>query len=205
MSTGAEPRKKTGRPRAFVHEGALEAAMRVFWEKGYEGTSIGDLTCAMGINRSSLYTIYGDKDAIFRQVLLRYQEGPAFYLQQALQEPTSRRVIESLLRGAADLLTNPSNPKGCLVTQAALAVGKGAESAKQALTAFRQTSEDALVERFVKAQCTGDLPLKTDPGDLARYVLTFLAGLGVQGIDGTTKEQIDAISTMLLQSLPCDP
>ena len=176
--------------------------MRVFWEKGYEGTSIGDLTRAMGINRSSLYTIFGDKEAVFRQVLQRYQEGPVLYLQQALQEPTARRVIEFLLRGAADLLTNPSNPKGCLTTQAALAVGAGAESAKQALTAFRRTAQSALTERFARAQFTGDLPLEIAPGDLARYILTFLAGMGVQGVDGTTKDQINTMSTMLLQSLP---
>ncbi len=176
--------------------------MRVFWEKGYEGTSIGDLTRAMGINRSSLYTIFGDKEALFQQVLQRYQEGPMLYLQKALQEPTARRVIEFLLKGAADLLTNPSNPKGCLTTQAALAVGTGAESAKQSLTAFRRTAESALTERFAEAQFTGNLPREIAPGDLARYVLTFLAGMGVQGVDGTTKGQINTISTMLLQSLP---
>ena len=175
--------------------------MRVFWERGYEGTSIGDLTATMGINRSSLYTIFGDKEALFRLVLERYQQGPIAYFQRSLQEPTVRKVIEFLLKGASDLLTDPGNPKGCLSTQAALAVGTGAEAAKEAMSAFRRAAEKALIARFTEAQNAGDLPLEAAPGDLARYVLTFLAGMGVQGVDGITNEQVAALSAMILGSL----
>src|SRR5580658_8032812 len=95
---------KMGRPRCFCEEDALEAAMRVFWEKGYEGASLTDLTEAMGINRPSLYATFGDKEALFRRAMQRYAEGPAAYLNSALEETTARGVIEALLRGALKLL-----------------------------------------------------------------------------------------------------
>jgi AcrR family transcriptional regulator len=91
---------RMGRPRGFAEDIALEAAMRVFWEKGYEGATLADLTEAMGINRSSLYASFGDKEAIFRMAMARYAEGPAAYLKKALQEPTVRTVVEALLHGA---------------------------------------------------------------------------------------------------------
>lgn len=82
--------RKMGRPRAFSEDQALESAMRVFWEKGYEGATLNDLTTAMGINRSSLYTIFGDKDALFKKVVERYTEGPAAYVREAVREPTAQ-------------------------------------------------------------------------------------------------------------------
>src|SRR5881296_3008233 len=99
-----------GRPRAFDVDKALERALRMFWRKGFEGTSLSDLTKAMGINRPSLYAAFGNKEALFRKALDRYEDGPASYLREALDEPTARAVIEALLRGAVDMLSCPRNP-----------------------------------------------------------------------------------------------
>jgi AcrR family transcriptional regulator len=67
---------RMGRPRGFDEKAALDAAMRVFWEKSYEGATLTDLTEAMGINRSSMYAAFGDKEALFRLVIARYRDGP---------------------------------------------------------------------------------------------------------------------------------
>src|SRR5882724_2242913 len=109
-----------GRPRAFDIEKALDRAVDVFWRKGYEGTSLSDLTEAMGINRPSLYAAFGNKEDLFRKVLDRYSDGPAAYVREALNEPTAKAVAERLMRGAAEVLTNPRNPSGCLIVQGAL-------------------------------------------------------------------------------------
>ena len=79
-----------GRPRAFDIDEALEQALQVFWRKGYLGTSLTDLTEAMGINRPSLYATFGNKEALFRKVLDRYSERQTAYLRSALEEPTAR-------------------------------------------------------------------------------------------------------------------
>src|SRR5258708_5550554 len=127
-----------GRPRGFAEDTALEAAMRVFWEKGYEGATLGDLTDAMGINRSSLYASFGDKETLFQLAIARYADGPAAYLRKALQLPTVRAVVAALLHGALELLTDPTSPRGCLSVQGALAVGSDAQRMKQAMIKWRK-------------------------------------------------------------------
>src|SRR2546425_3042027 len=118
---------RMGRPRSFDINRALDRALQVFWRKGYEGTSLSDLTKAVGVNRPSLYAAFGDKESLFRKALDRYLDGPAAYIQEALKEPTARAVVERLLRGATDLNAAPRNPGGCLMVQSALACGERSE------------------------------------------------------------------------------
>src|SRR5215471_12495079 len=98
-----------GRPRTFDIEKALDRALQVFWQKGYEGTSLSDLTEAMGINRPSLYAAFGGKEDLFRKVLDRYTEQHTSYVAEALSQPTARGVAERLLNGAAEMLSSPRN------------------------------------------------------------------------------------------------
>src|SRR3954466_15006944 len=104
-----------GRPRAFDERKALDAALKVFWRQGYEGASLPELTEAMGINRPSLYAAFGNKEALFRRAIERYVEGPAAHFREALREPTARAVVERLLRGTVDSLTDSRNPPGCFL------------------------------------------------------------------------------------------
>src|SRR5437588_4542148 len=127
-----------GRPRTFDAEKALDRALKVFWRKGYEGTSLPDLTRAMRINRPSLYAAFGNKEALFRKALDRYVEGPAAYVRKALDEPTARAAAGRLLGGTIDLLTDPRHPRGCLMVQGALACGEAAESVRRELAARRR-------------------------------------------------------------------
>src|SRR5256885_1923104 len=119
-----------GRPRAFDVDKALNQALAVFWERGYEGASLPALTKAMGINRPSLYAAFGNKEALFRKALDRYEEGPTAFVGEALAQPTARKVVERLFAGGIDLVTNPRNPRGCLAVHGALVCGDAAESVR---------------------------------------------------------------------------
>src|SRR5947208_1855466 len=106
-----------GRPRGFDADTTLDRAIEVFWRRGYEGASLGELTEAMGINKPSLYAAYGNKEELFRRAVARYAEGDMAYARAALAEPTAYRVIEKFLRDNADALTRPDRPSGCLSVQ----------------------------------------------------------------------------------------
>ena len=108
------------RPREFDIDSALERAMELFWEKGYDGATLPDLTATMGISRPSLYAAFGDKQALFRRVLDRYAAGPAGYVREALAAPTARAAAERLLRRTIDLVTGRRPPRVCLFVRGAL-------------------------------------------------------------------------------------
>jgi AcrR family transcriptional regulator len=191
-----------GRPREFDTDKALEQALHVFWRQGYEGTSINDLTQAIGITKPSLYAAFGNKEELFRKALDRYIDGPGGYVQTAMAMPTVREVVEHLLLGAADAVTNPENPPGCLAVQAALCCGDAAESIKQELMSRRATGEEDLRKRFERAVAEGDLAADTDAGDLARYISAILQGMAVQAAGGASRDELQKVARMALRTWP---
>ena len=191
-----------GRPREFDPDQALDTALKVFWRRGYEGASINDLTEAMGITKPSLYAAFGNKEELFRKALDRYVDGPGGYVRVALAKPTAREVVEHMLYQAADAVTDPNNPPGCLAVQGALSCGEAAESIKQELMARRAQGEANLRERFARAVEEGDLPDDADAADLARYLSAVLQGMAVQAAGGATRAQLRKIAEITLRSWP---
>src|SRR5246127_4975089 len=198
-STAVEVRM--GRPRGFDEGAALEAAMRVFWQKSYEGTTIADLTEAMGINRSSLYAAFGDKELVFRRAMERYREQRMTYIRQALAQPSLREVVATLIYGTAEFLSTPGNPRGCLSVQGALACGTDAEPVKQAIIDWRKSGEAALKKRLQQAQSEDELPAGIQPADFARYLSSVIAGLGVQAANGATRAELRRVAEIALRCI----
>lgn len=196
--------RSTGRPRSFRLDKALDAAIQVFWRKGYEGTSLSDLTEAMGINRPSLYAAFGNKETLFHKALDRYSAGRAAYVHEALKQSTARAVAEHLLRGAADLLADPHNPSGCLMVQGALACGEGADCIREDLISRRVALEAALRDRFKRAKAEGDLDASSNPGDLSRYVMTISLGMAVQAAGGASRADLQRVVATAMRSWPME-
>ena len=190
-----------GRPREFDKDLVLDKALHVFWKRGYEGTSLSDLTEAMGINRPSLYAAFGNKEELFKLALDRYiEKGPGSVHRDSLQKPTARTVVESLLTASAIMLTDPSNPPGCLAVQGALSCGEASESIKQALCERRSLGEQQLRQRFERAKAEGDLGPDSDPAGLARYVMTVMQGMSVQAAGGASRADLQAVVDMALKA-----
>jgi AcrR family transcriptional regulator len=187
-----------GRPREFDPDQALDRALEVFWRKGYEGASISELTEAMGINRPSLYAAFGNKEELFRKALDRYSEGPAAYTYEALDEPTARGVAERFLREAADAVTSPDSPHGCL----ALACTDADASIKQELCARQARWQAALRRRLERARREGDLPEGANSAELAQYIATVGQGMAVQAANGATRDQLHRVARLALQAWP---
>jgi AcrR family transcriptional regulator len=191
-----------GRPREFDTEKALDLAMELFWRKGYEGTSLADLTSTLGITRPSLYAAFGNKEALFRIVLDRYEARAGRYRSDALKAPTARAVAEKLLHGAADLHGDRSNPAGCLGVQGALACGDEAEPIRRELISRRLAGEDAIRQRLKRAKAEGDLPADSNPADLARYLSVVIYGMTVQAAGGASRKELRSVADLALRQWP---
>ena len=200
-STPTPPRSK-GRPRAFDPGDALDQALRVFWQQGYEGTSISDLTAAMGINRPSLYAAFGNKEELFAKALDRYSAGQSCFLSKALAQPTSRGVAGHLLRGVIDQVCDPDTPAGCLMVQGALCTSTAAETVREALVVRRKDRQSVIQERLERAIAEGDLPKGSRAEDLARYLSTVMHGISVQAAGGASRKELRRVADLALQAWP---
>ena len=190
------------RPREFDVELAIDAALRLFWQKGYSGVSLTDLTEALGINRPSLYAAFGSKEELFLRAVDRYITGPAAPVAAAMNAGTAREVATKMMRFYADAAAQPDRPKGCLLVQGALVCSDESEPVKQALADKRLFAEAALATRFEQARREGDLSKNVKPADLARYVWTVCNGLAVQATGGATREQLRRAVDIAMRAWP---
>lgn len=191
-----------GRPREFCLDGALAAALRVFWSKGYEGASMTELTEAMGITRPSLYAAFGNKEALFRKALDLYEREKLDYVGVALGKPTAREVAEALMRGALENQTSTCEPHGCLGVISAVACGAEAESIRLEVLERGKIAKCALIERFERAKADGDLPAHVDVEGLTGYLFAILQGMAVQAGAGASREDLERLIETSLMVWP---
>lgn len=190
-----------GRPRGFDEEQAIDAAMRVFWEKSYEGTTMADLTEATGLNRSSIHAAFGSKGGLFLKVVERYWEGPLSHIPKALAEQALPGVVEALIRGTVNFLSTPGNPKGCLSIHGALVCGTNGERVMQIMAERRKTTESTIRKRIQQAQREGELRGEVNAADYARYIAAIMTGLVVQSLNGANRAELTRLADMALQFL----
>lgn len=191
-----------GRPRAFDTEQVLKKALEVFWRKGYEGASLSDLTKAMGINKPSLYSTFGNKEGLFLQAIELYEKRPDAFFYPALEQDTAFKVAQTILLGAVSSLTDTDHPQGCLIVQGALACSDAGESVKKVLIKRRRDAEQALCDRLQRAQVEGDLAMDASPQLLALYIGTVIQGLAIQATNGSSSEELQQIAELALASFP---
>ena len=186
-------------------EEALEAALGVFWRKGFEGTSYADLVAATGVERPALYSAFGNKDALFLRALERYGAHYGNYVWDALSLETSRQVAAAVLEGAVELNTRFADRAGCFGINGALAGSDESEPSRLALIKWRADGEAVLRDRFERAKREGDLPLDADPAVLAAYILTVAHGMAVQAKAGFARETLMSVARQALLSWPSRP
>ena len=179
-----------GRPRTFDADDALERAVEVFWRYGYEGASLHELTAAMGVNKPSLYAVFGSKEELFRRAVARYAEIDMAYARKALEQLTARDVLRTLLHDNVDALTQPGRPPGCLSIQGGVSCGPDNAGVAEFLAASRLAGEQALADRLARAVDEGDLAATSDPTALARFVMTFSEGQAVHAAAGAQRDQL---------------
>jgi TetR/AcrR family transcriptional regulator, copper-responsive repressor len=200
----AEPaalRKPRGRPRSFDRDAALAAAMEVFWEKGYEATSISDLTAAMDINPPSLYSAFGDKEKLFLEAIDSYARRRGESCPYT-DEPTARGAVEKLLTYMAQDLTSGSHPRGCLMMMAATTAANASASLQKILTEKRIAARDHLRARIKQGMDEGDVPPETDAAELADFYSTIMTGMALKAKDGVTRKSLMATVERAMSLFP---
>lgn len=189
-----------GRPRGFDPDVALDAAVDVFWRRGYEGASLAELTAAMSIKPPSLYATFGDKAQLFQSALRRYVERNMGYVTDALAQPTAFAVAAAFLTGNAAAVTMPGRPAGCLSVQAAVATEGSTQLAS--LTQNRARIQALFADRFRRSIDEGDLRADEDPEELAAYLVTVSSGFAIRAADGAPRESLLAMARRTLASFP---
>lgn len=186
--------KARGRPREFDREAALRKAMMVFWERGYEGTSVGDITAVLGIAKPSLYAAFRCKEELFREAVELYDHVEGAAAEAALNEaPTARSAVETMLRANVEAYTHPEKPSGCMIVLAALLGTTENRPVREHLAELRRNGQADLERRFDLGVRDGDLPSTANPEALAAFYSTVLQGLSIQARDGASRETLTRI------------
>ncbi len=189
-----------GRPREFDVEQALGAALRVFWDKGYESASLSDLTDAMGITRPSLYAAFGNKEALFKRALDLYEQEKLDYIRCAVAAPTAKAVARRLMEGAIDAMTGEC--RGCMHVTVTMIIDKDCNSVREEVLARSSVWFETLTTRMQRAADEGDFAQDTDVAAITRYLSALVQGLAVQSGQGATRDDLTRIMETTLALWP---
>jgi AcrR family transcriptional regulator len=203
MKRVTAPARPRGRPRGFDRDGALDSALRLFWSRGFEPTSISDLTKAMRITPPALYSAYGDKKSLFLEAVERYEQSVGCFAEQALtEEPTAERAIRHLLHGAVEAFARSAGPRGCLVVLGGINCTTESGDIYQALVVRRRNAEKAVHARILAGKTAGELADDADLDGLTGMVTATLYGLAIKAKDGVPRAQLHKIVDQMMRMWP---
>ncbi|WP_192183249.1 TetR family transcriptional regulator [Mesorhizobium amorphae] len=186
-----------GRPRAFDRDAALAAAGQLFRERGYEGTSISDLTEAMGITPQSLYAAYRSKADLYREALLDYRADAGAFTGQILEEEGDvHRAFARVLETTADVFSRQGAPRGCMIATAILNCSPDHSPLAAHVRGMRAETLDLFRRRIERGIADGQIAPDVDPQVLARFLGALIQGMSVQAIDGATTGELAEIARL---------
>lgn len=192
--------RKRGRPKCFNEQHALEKAMLLFWKYGYEGTSISNLTQALGITAPSLYSSFGDKAQLFQKCLDYYIEHEACSMPDIFaQADTPKVAIELLLRDNLNRLIQAQKPTGCMLVVATMNCSEENKSIQDNLRLRRQDTQATLLAYLERAQQDMKLPKSLNVELITNFYATILQGMTIQARDGASFEQLNQVVEQAIQ------
>ena len=195
-----------GRPKKFEQEKALEAAMLLFWERGFEQASVDEVAEAMGICTSSLYSSFGDKEALFLATVDHYRTGDGIHYDTAVNEgKTAKEGFTKLFEFAAAEMTRPGRPKGCMLTLALLTCSPRYDNLQRELDNLRDGQTAIWVKRLKEAVRTREIPKSTNLELLAAYFRTTLCGMSLQARAGASRKMLLDVGKLALRVWPSSP
>ncbi|WP_188112653.1 TetR/AcrR family transcriptional regulator [Rhizobium tropici] len=197
----SSPRKR-GRPPAFDRETVLAAARDTFWKHGYDGSSIADLTAAMGITPQSLYAAFGSKAELYRETLDQYRRMPRPEPGNPFQDKVDTvSAFEHFLTNSAKIFTAPEHPKGCMISTAVLNCAEENEPIAHHVASMRLQTLDIFTARIERGIAEGDMRPDVEARSLARFLGAIVQGMSVQARDGATTNELLALMSHAIDAL----
>ncbi|MBN9217265.1 MAG: TetR/AcrR family transcriptional regulator [Mesorhizobium sp.] len=197
------PHRSKGRPRTFDRDAALNRALNVFWQRGYEPATIADLCAAMEINPPSLYAAFGNKAQLFMEAVHHYERVYWDAIWDRMEQGSDVKLaLSGFFHEAAGILTSQDVPCGCLVILAATNVSAEGREVNEALRAMRQEGRNCFLTRLQRAVSDGQFSTATDVDSLASTLNAMLEGMSLLARDGGSREELDRIATTAMMMLP---
>ncbi|GCE29385.1 TetR family transcriptional regulator [Dictyobacter alpinus] len=188
------------RPKEFNRDQVIDKAMDLFWEKGYEGSSVEDLVQCTGIGRGSLYDTFGDKHALYLIALDRYMGtsgGPLNNLQG--QENSFRDALRNFFQDRIEEAFTGPTRYGCFMVNAGIELAPHDPEVAQKVQGGLDQTEEAFYHVLIKAQAAGELSWKANPHQLARFLLNTLLGIRVLSRANPDRQTLqDVVETALM-------
>ena len=194
-SKESSEKRARGRPVSFDRDNVLDAAVLVFWEKGYDGSSLDNLTEAMGIKRPSLYAAFGNKRGLFEAAIERYAStrgGLEFGVLQHDNEP--RQVVSDFFKMSISCATEEGKPRGCMIANVATGAAENDELLRTKLANMFDQTDEGIARRFRADEESGRLPEGLDPDTLAQMVHSVIHSIKTRARAGATGEQLSEIA-----------
>ena len=189
-----------GRPREFDREEALRKAKQVFWQRGYEGTSISDLVAVLGIASARIYAAFGSKENLFREAVALYLSEEGAFADAVMREPDTRQAIKQLLVRAVETYTRENQPRGCMVVLSLTNYASDNEALMTWLADSRRKRTTGIIQRIQQGVQSGHLPATTDAQALGDYVATLLHGISIQARDGVSRTRLLAMTVIAMHT-----
>lgn len=197
----AESAARRGRPRQFDRNQVLRKAMHLFWERGFEATSLGDLTCTLGLTATSIYAAFGSKELLFKEAVELYVADDGDAVWRALTRPGHcRDALREMLCDTVKVMCDTSSPRGCLVVMGDRGISSSGDAIKLFLQRWRAKARDQLRMRFRRAVNEGELSPTTNAAAVAGMVMVFLNGISVESADGVPEQELMAAVEVFLSS-----
>lgn len=177
--------------------------MMQFWAHGYEGTSISDLTAAMGVTAPTLYAAFGSKEQLYREALQQYfLLGVGGWDAALLDGTPAYTLLRESMRTAATRFSQPDRPPGCMISTASLYCAAENEAARQIAADLRDVSFRMLVGKLERSKAAGELPAEVNEVALARFYSAVVEGMSVQAVDGASTAELLALVDVALAAWP---
>lgn len=190
------------RPREFDEDEVIDAALQLFWDRGYHETTVSQLTDATRLQKGSLYGAFADKHSLFLRALERYahmKQQELSRIQAASSSPLS--TLRSFLRELARDCTGRRGERGCLISNTALELLPDDTEVRARIRQNFGEMEATIAELIARAQQAGELRSELDPEEAARLILTVIQGLRVLGKVSQTTKGADSTVALLLEGL----